>query len=170
MTVSSYVTTSAAAAVEWFGWRDTPAQPANIITLSTPSRLTLSEPDVTWAKAVRDRLNHICGLPTGWDGYRGVPTRFDVAEFAIQLLRRLCKPHTPAPAIVPLPSGGLQIEWHSESVRIELTIRAPYQVEAWVADPRGGDDGTEMALTTDFTVIVPWVYRVGGAIADQAAA
>jgi hypothetical protein len=164
------VTTSAAAAVEWFGGRDASAQPTDIITLRSPSRVTLSEPDVTWAKAVRDRLNHICALPSGWDGYRGAPTRFDVAEFAIQLLRHLCKPHTPAPAIVPLPSGGLQMEWHSESATIELTIRAPYRVEAWVANPRAGDDGTEMALTTDFTVIVPWVHRVGEAIADQAAA
>jgi hypothetical protein len=33
-----------------------------------------------------------------------------------------------------------------------------------------GTTGTELALTTDFTVIVPWVPRLGGAIADQAAA
>jgi hypothetical protein len=153
-----------------FSRRDRLAHTADIIRLPTPARVTLSEPDVTWATAVRDRLNHICALPAGWDGYRGLPTRFDAAEFAVQLLRHLCKPHTPAPAIVPLPSGGLQIEWHSENATIELTIRAPYRVEAWVADPRTGDDGKELVLTTDFTLIVPWVHRVGGAIADHAAA
>jgi hypothetical protein len=162
--------TTNALSVGVFSRRDSSARIADIITLPTPARVTLSEPDVTWAKAVRDRLNHICALPAGWDGYRGLPTRFDVAEFTVQLLRRLCKPHTPAPAIIPLPSGGLQIEWHSENATIELTIRAPYRVEAWVADLRTGDDGTELALTTDFTVIVPWVHRVGGAIADHAAA
>jgi hypothetical protein len=71
---------------------------------------------------------------------------------------------------VPLPSGGLQIEWHTRIATIELMIRAPYRVEAWVADPRVQDDGREMPLSTDFTVIVPWVHKVGETIADQSAA
>jgi hypothetical protein len=143
---------------------------ADIINFPPPSRVTLSEPEVTWAEAVRDRLNHICALPVGWDGYRGRPTRFDVAEFAVQLLRRVCKPHTATPAIVPLPSGGLQIEWHTGNVTIELIIRAPYRVEAWVSDPLAQGDGIELLLSTDFTVIVPWVQKVGEQIADQSAA
>jgi hypothetical protein len=146
------------------------ARSADIVNLPPPSRVTLSEPEVTWAKAVRERLNHICALPVGWDGYGGRPTRFDAAEFAVQLLRRVCRPHTPAPAIVPLPSGGLQIEWHTSIATIELMIRAPYQVEAWVADPHVEDDGTEMLLSTDFTVIRTWVHKVGETIADQSAA
>jgi hypothetical protein len=146
------------------------ARSADIINLPPPPRATLSEPEVTWAKAVRDRLNHICALPAGWDGYRGRPTRFDVAQFAVQLLRRVCKPHTPAPDIVPLPSGGLQIEWHAPNATIELTIRAPLQVEAWVADPQAQDEEIEFPLTNDFTPILPWVHKLGDPIADQSAA
>ena len=150
-----------------FSSREGRARSADVVNLPLPSRATLSEPEVTWAKAVRERLNHVCALPVGWDGYRGHPTRFDVAEFAIQLLRRLCKPHTPAPSIVPLPSGGLQIEWHTPNAEIELMIRAPLQVEAWVADPRAQDDGIEFPpLTADFTQILPWVQKLGKSIAD----
>lgn len=146
------------------------ARSADIINLPAPSRVTLSEPEVTWAEAVRHRLNHICALPVGWDGYQGRPTRFDAAEFAVQLLRRVCKPHTPAPAIVPLPSGGLQMEWHAPNATIELIIRAPYRVEAWMADPLAQDDGIELPLSADFTPILPWVHKLGGPIADQSAA
>jgi hypothetical protein len=125
---------------------------------------------VTWAESVRERLNHICALPIGWDGYRGLPTQFLTAEFALQLLRHVCKPHTVAPAIVPLPSGGLQLEWHTKNAAIELTVRAPFHVDAWAADPRQDDEGTEWSLTNDFTVILPWVEKVGEQTANEAAA
>jgi hypothetical protein len=125
------------------------------------ARATLTQPQVTWADDVTARLNHICALPPGWDGYRGRSTRFDVAEFAISLLRRVCKPHTPAPVIIPLPSGGLQIEWHHDEAQIELTIRAPYNVEVWMADPRTDPDGQEAHLTTDFTSILPIIHKLG---------
>jgi hypothetical protein len=71
---------------------------------------------------------------------------------------------------VPLPSGGLQIEWHAPNATIELTIRAPLQVEAWVADPQAQDEGIEFPLTNDFTTILPWVHKLGEPIADQSAA
>jgi hypothetical protein len=135
-----------------------------------PVRVTLSEPQVTWADEVRARLNHVCSLPVGWDGYHGRPTRFDAAEFALRLLQRVCKPHTPAPFIVPLPCGGLQIEWHEKSAIIELGIRAPMEVDAFVADPSLSDDGEERSLTVDFSFILPWVHKLGGSIENKSAA
>jgi hypothetical protein len=151
--------------------QETPGRSADVIRIRPSSRVTLSEPQVTWAKSVGERLNHICALPVGWDGYRGRPTQFLIADFAFQLLRYVCKPHTVAPVIVPLPSGGLQIEWHTENASIELTIRERFKVDAWVADPRQPDDeGTEWSLTNDFTVILPWVQRVGEQGANDAAA
>jgi hypothetical protein len=137
-------------------------QGPNVVGFPTNSvRATLTQPQVTWAEEVTSRLNHVCALPTGWDGYRGQPTRFEVAKFAIALLQRVCKPHTPAPAIVPLPSGGLQIEWHHDDAQIELTIRAPYNVEVWMADPHTDPNGDEIHLTTDFTSILPFIRKLG---------
>jgi hypothetical protein len=137
-------------------------QGADVVGFPTNSvRATLTQPQVTWAEEVTSRLNHVCALPPGWDGYHGRPTRFDVAEFAIALLRRVCKPHTPAPVIIPLPSGGLQIEWHHGEAQIELSIRAPYNVDVWMADPPTGPEGEEAHLTTDFTSILPFIYKLG---------
>jgi hypothetical protein len=137
-------------------------QGADVVGFPTNSvRATLTQPQVTWAEEVASRLNHVCALRPGWDGYRGLPTCFDVAEFASALLQRVCKPHTPAPAIVPLPSGGLQIEWHHRDAQIELSIRAPYDVEVWMADPRTDPEGEEAHLTNDFTSILPFIHKLG---------
>ena len=134
---------------------------ADIVGLPLPIRVTLTHPIAGWTDAVRARLNHLCQLQYGWDGYRGRPTRFDVAHFAFELLRRVCRPTTPAPSIVPLPSGGLQIEWHMENADIELIVRAPFNVEVWVSDPVQNDDGIEQLLSTDYAFIVPWVKKLG---------
>jgi hypothetical protein len=137
-------------------------QDADVVPFPRGSaRATLTQPQVTWADEVTSRLRHICALPTGWDGYHGRPTRVDVVEFAIALLQRVCKPHTPAPAIIPLPSGGLQIEWHHDDAQIELSIRAPHNVEVWMADSRTGLEGEEAHLTIDFTSILPFIHKLG---------
>jgi hypothetical protein len=141
--------------------RDLHQQGADVISIPTGTRATLTQSQVTWAAEVTSRLNHICALPPGWDGYRGQPTRFDVASFAVALLGRVCKPHTPAPFIIPLPSGGLQIEWHHNEAQIELSIRAPYDVEVWMADPHTDPDGQEVHLTTAFTSILPFIHKLG---------
>jgi len=123
-------------------------------------RATLSEPQVTWGAPVRDRLNEICALRKSWDGYRAVPTKWDTAHFAFELLRMICKPTTPAPSIVPLPSGGLQIEWHNSSGDFQLLVEAPYKVTAWSASLDPEDDGVEIDLTSDYSPVLEWFDRL----------
>jgi hypothetical protein len=103
----------------------------------------------------------LCELAVGWDGYRGQPTRLDIALFAFQTLWRICRPATPAPFLAPLSSGGLQAEWHTSTVEIEITFLAPNNVSAWVADLHTGPNGEERSLTTDFGSLIPWIKRLG---------
>ena len=125
-------------------------------------RITLTEPTIEWADKVKRRLTYLCGLRADWDGYKGRPTRFDTAHFAFQLLQKICSPTTPSPQLVPLSSGGLQVEWHYPHAEIELTIRAPYDVKAWVSQGEEDEEGTDLPpLTTDFTSIVPYIQKLG---------
>lgn len=68
--------------------------------------LLLSQRDDNWNVPVRDKMTELCALPKGWDGYNGLPTRFDVAQFATSLLECIYKEKTPFPSIVPLANGG----------------------------------------------------------------
>ena len=123
-------------------------------------RVTLSEPQFGWIEPVKNRLNEICSLREGWDGYRGRPTRFDIALFTFYLLQNICAPDTPAPSIVPLSSGGLQIEWSTEEAEIELTVYAPNSVHAWAISP-SREGPLEIPLTTDYSLIIPLVQKLG---------
>ncbi len=136
-------------------------QSNEIVQLPPPQRVTLSEPWFQWLNPVFDRLSEICALPTGWDGYRGRATRFDIARFTLFMLQNICAQNTPAPSIVPLSSGGLQIEWHTERAEIELTVYAPYDVQAWAVDPTSDEKVLEEHLTNEYSSLIPWVQRLG---------
>jgi hypothetical protein len=69
----------------------------------------------------------------------------------------------PAPQIVPGSNGDLQIEWHTETIDIELHICAPYEVQAWRLTSSTGDDGEEINLTNDFTVVAGWLAELAEA-------
>lgn len=110
-----------------------------------------------WHDAIRTKMNALCGLQLGWDGYNGMPSRFDIAEFAASLLERLYNEKTPIPDIVPLADGGIQIEWHVNNIDIEIAINKPLCASVWVEDPRGG---VEMEMTNDFSDLIPWIDKL----------
>jgi hypothetical protein len=84
-------------------------------------------------------------LAEDWDSYGAPPISPGAVGFALAYLARAMRPETPAPAVVPSPSGGLQFEWHDQGVdleveslptgRFEIYIGYPAKnIEEWVED------------------------------------
>ncbi|MBV8568259.1 MAG: hypothetical protein JO273_22675 [Methylobacteriaceae bacterium] len=132
------------------------------------ARRLISDRSLAWADAAKNRLDHLCQLPVGWDGYGAGPVRFSVARFAYEMLRSICGPDTPPPSIVPGPSGDLQVEWHLESGDVELHVRAPNDVHAWRQAPDAGEECLD--LRNDFTDLVRWIKELGGSLSAANAA
>jgi len=134
-----------------------PAQQSCRIIPMPKARLLITEPSHGWRDAITARLDHLCRLPVGWDGYRAGPVSFTTANFALNVLQVICGPETLPPSIVPGTSGDLQIEWHLQGGDIELHFRAPYDVVAWRETPETGEDGEELELTIEFTQVAQWI-------------
>lgn len=135
-----------------------------IRTLSNPRaprlgqpRLIVSEPVRQWRDGVKSRLDEVCSLPSGWNGYGAPPVSFQTADFALRMLETICATSAPAPQIVPGANGDLQLEWHLTGGDLELHVRAPYDVYAWRGSDRLDDDGETVNLTNDFTVLRAWI-------------
>jgi hypothetical protein len=121
------------------------------------AHILITDPPLAWRTQVVDRLNHLCRLPIGWNGYGAGPVNFNTANFALRLLESVCNASTPVPSIVPGASGDLQIEWHLEAGDVELHIRAPNDVHAW-CETAGAEQGSQEAqLTIDFTTVAQWI-------------
>src|ERR1035441_901027 len=79
---------------------------------------------LTSAGAVVDLLN----LPAGWNSYAAKPIAPQNALEAIRLLADFVGTDTPQPEFVPRVQGGIQLEWHTPVVDIEVYIDAPGKV------------------------------------------
>jgi hypothetical protein len=105
------------------------------------------------------RFDEVVGLPRGWDGYSAVPVSFGTAQFAAQMIERLCIPDVPAPSIVPGSDGSLQVEWHAGGFDIELDVQGPNEVEAYRLN-QGTDATDELEVESDFTQIASWLTEL----------
>jgi hypothetical protein len=90
-------------------------------------------------------------LPPGWDGYKGRPLSRANAEIAMQLLATVCSAEAVQPHLVPLASGGLQIEWHHGDVDLEVTLFKPNRISVFRCC--GNEEGDEWTVTSDFSSI-----------------
>ncbi|HXY56974.1 MAG TPA: hypothetical protein VEH76_00170 [Methylocystis sp.] len=133
--------------------------------------IIVSPPSRAWREAVVARLNELCALPIGWDGYKAPPVSFTNANFALQMLVSACPSCAKEPQIVPGPDGDLQIEWHTLSADIELHVRAPYVVDASRVRQSDPDREEEHHLTTDFAIVARWLTELSeNAVAARSAA
>ncbi len=130
----------------------------NVITLPREARrVVLSEPTQNWAPAVLSQLEDHLRLPAGWDGHRARQLKLETVLYAVRLLTAVCKPNTPAPSVVPTVSGGLQFEWHLQSIDLEIVVFAPTKVEFYARD---GKSELERELSVDFRPLLPWIDRL----------
>jgi len=139
------------------GTTSAPAQGVVQALRNRETRVLITDRPSVWRAEVVDRLNYLCCLPVGWNGYGAGPVNFNTANFALRVLESVCSSDTPAPSIVPGSSGDLQIEWHLETGDIELHVRAPYDVQAWYETAENGPGGQEAQLTIDFTAVAQWI-------------
>ena len=92
----------------------------------TVVRITAPEP----MPAVRERnlrgafadLMRIAARPPGWDGGGGQRLSTDALVSAAQLVVHLSRYDDLVPHLVPLPTGGVQLEWHVAGSSLEIEV------------------------------------------------
>ncbi|HEX7048917.1 MAG TPA: hypothetical protein VF188_01795 [Longimicrobiales bacterium] len=95
------------------------------------------------------RLARLLELEPDWDSYGARAVSIAAADTALVLLLGLAGPETPAPHIVPTPAGGVQIEWHTPRLDLEVEIRSPTRVFVGYEFSDTGEEG-EFPVTSDF--------------------
>lgn len=89
-----------------------------------------------WLKQFAERLQALAGLPENWDSYGA--RRVDVASIlaTLNVLLVTMRDGVPAPSIVPTPRGGLQIEWHTRGIDLEIDTTDASQIRVSFFDQR----------------------------------
>ncbi len=120
-------------------------------------------PASKWESVVADRISDLMRLPIGWDGYGGRPLTPGSAYIAVRLLATVCTPGTPPPSLVPLPGGGVQIEWHRGAIDLEISVFSPGRISVFYCDDRSDDDGQEIDIVADYSQIIRLVHELNRA-------
>lgn len=118
-----------------------------------------------WYDETSRKLGELEQLEADWDGYGAARISADSIEFARTILAR-ASDVTPAPSIVPVLSGGVQLEWHVASIDFEVEIRDPYSIHLYFEDPNHGiifdDEISSADLKPLFYAIGVFASRFGG--------
>jgi hypothetical protein len=97
-----------------------------------------------WLSEVKEKMAELLRLPPNWDSYGARPIRPDCVEYGLNtVLARCAPPATPSPAVVPLNTGGILLEWHCRQIDLEVRIEEPGRVHLYFADAK---DNHELAL------------------------
>lgn len=80
------------------------------------------QPLPVWFDPLMQGFVDLLTLPPNWDSYgaSGVDTK--VVHAAISFINGFLRPSSPAPRVVPLSSGGLQLEWRRNGVDLEIVF------------------------------------------------
>ena len=85
-----------------------------------------------------------------WDSYGAHPVNPECVSYALQLLRSTMQPDTPPPDVVPTSGGGVQIEWHTRGIDLEIEVVSPGRSSILYEDHREGTQW-EGEITADLT-------------------
>lgn len=124
--------------------------PADVVF--APGLTTAPDAIPGWGGTARDallsRLEELAGLNADWDGYGAHALSPLALNTAGQVIDQVLREPLPPPKLVPVPSGGVQLEWAAGSVEIDLEIQ-PDGRAVFVCDDDGAGDQLDGELPND---------------------
>ncbi|MBI2691706.1 MAG: hypothetical protein HYX29_07180 [Solirubrobacterales bacterium] len=87
-------------------------------------------------KALLEKISQLLDLEPGWDTYEATPIDHGSAraayDFAVEALRR----GLPQPHIVPVPDGGIQLEWSQNRFDLEIEFEPHSNIPVFIGNDR----------------------------------
>jgi hypothetical protein len=119
--ISENTSSKEAVFYRYFNWLRTVPTPR--VDVQSQEITELQRP-VRWLASALADVARIANLPQNWDGYGSAPLGVKEREHVTKLLSSLDNADLPAPNIVPISGGGIQIEWQYHGRELELEIVA----------------------------------------------
>lgn len=76
-----------------------------------------------WSPKIEMQLREINSWDPNWDSYGAAKINDEIVAKAFKLLIFIGMDNPPEPIVVPVPDGGVDIEWNKESCLLSIKIR-----------------------------------------------
>lgn len=95
-------------------------------------------------------------LPPDWDANGGDPIEMEVVNAAFAFIPTVLEAGSPAPWVVPMSDGGIQLEWHTQGAELEVAIAPNRSITGyWYCESEGKED--EFEIDNDLTLIKTYI-------------
>ena len=127
------------------GWPEHEKRSPRAIRLATntgpeqPLQVFDSPQIAAWLQSFRSDINDLTNLKPGWDGTGSHQVNVRHIWKLLRILIRLGAIAAPKPQLVPLPSGGVQAEWHHLDQTIEVGVTSDGEIFAFATNENGED-------------------------------
>ena len=115
--------------------------------MSVIERGLLTESDLpgpSWFHPTLSQLAKFLSLGDDWDGYGAKATHESAVKRAVAVLNAVC-PAGPEPWVVPTSDGGMQIEWASNGLEIEIEVLPAGPAQILIVEPSGQESSSRQA-------------------------
>jgi hypothetical protein len=106
-----------------------------------------------WWKPVLTRLQYLRSLSPGWDSSRARSIDQHSVDRVLSFLAMTMASNTPPPSIVPLESGGLQIEWHRAGLDVEIEFEPGDEAHFYFHELSSGEEHEGSDPVSAFTTM-----------------
>ncbi len=79
-------------------------------------------------------------LPPNWDSYQARTIDPQIVHEAMNFINAVLAPTSPAPRVMPLSSGGIQLEWHRNGIDLEVVFDVGEEPFFYCRNRRNGDE------------------------------
>ena len=116
-----------------------------------------------WWEPLGQRLEELLDLDANWNSYGAPPIDPEAILFAVDLLLDTMPGNVPTPATVPTSRGGVQLEWHSHGLELEVAILPTTQFSVYFEDLKSGEV-RESEMTSDTELLREALLRLSGRV------
>jgi hypothetical protein len=100
-------------------------------------------PNPQWVPDLAETFSSLLSLAANWNGYGAPAISTDVARAALGLAFQINVSPDLAPTIIPTQDGGIQFEWHTGGVDLEVELLPNGAVDLWYEDAVAGAERDE---------------------------
>lgn len=106
-----------------------------------------------WLEPTIYALCSLLKLEDGWDSYEGQSINPNCVKASLELASTVLRDDSPNPSVVPTSRGGIQLEWHTGGVDLEVEFVSPSRLIGFFEDQRTGTKW-EKDLTFDLRPLI----------------
>ena len=119
----------------------------------------------SWLSPTLRTMSDILELEDNWNSYGAPPIGPVCVLTALEFLKDAMADDTPTPSVVPTSCGGVQIEWHVNSVDLEIEFYPNGKVGCWYETEEWGesfDDDDVKNLATLYPLVAKLATQTKG--------